>query len=220
VVRLGERDRRRYETAVAAAVPAVERGLSHGVIANRARPHSAGFTLEPFVNARRRYARSVAETPDSGSLRAAFIGDVHDCYGSIGPQVVSRSLRTLRVPDEAVQRIDEILRAFHSLGVRGLPIGPEASAVLANAVLAPVDLAIAAAAAGPVFRWVDDVIAFSPDVAGARRAERAFARALEELGLASHPGKCTVVDARDELRSGASSPSPAGPSARGMMRAP
>ncbi len=40
LVHLGDRDRRRYEAAVAAVIPSVERALTRGVVANRARRRS------------------------------------------------------------------------------------------------------------------------------------------------------------------------------------
>jgi hypothetical protein len=203
---LGPRDLRRYEAAVAAVVPAVERSLGDVAVANRSRPVAAGLRLEPWSRARDRYLRRIAAAA-KGPIRAAFVGDVRDCYGSITHVEVVRALRRLGVLEVEVNAIVEALRGFEERGVRGLPVGPQPSAVLANAVLAPVDRAVAGAVDGPVLRWVDDVVAFATDGQGARRAADVFGQTLVELGLAPHEGKSMTIDDPRALRSAGARPS-------------
>jgi hypothetical protein len=205
LTRLGDRDQHRYRVAVARVVPAAERALGPGVIAHRARATATGFELERWPAARRRFLRSVASA-SAGPARAAFVGDVADCYGSILPAAVDAALRRVGAPEDAVRAIDELLRRFAAHGVRGLPVGPEPSAILANVVLGPVDRALTEATGGPSFRWVDDVVTLAADVAAARRAAAAFARSLDRLGLAAHPGKCRVVDDAAAIRTSVSRP--------------
>jgi len=76
-----------------------------------------------------------------------------------------------------------------------LPVGPEPSAVLANAVLAPVDLAVAAAGV-PHVRWVDDVVAFVPGRRRAVRVTDAVRRELEAMGLRPNEAKTRIEDRR------------------------
>ena len=72
-----------------------------------------------------------------------------------------------------VGRIVGLLDRFARAGVEGLPVGPPASAVLANAVLGRVDRTLDAA--GLMWaRWVDDVVVAGP----AERAAETFAAAL------------------------------------------
>jgi hypothetical protein len=218
LTRLGERDRRRFDRAVAAVVSAVERGLADGVMANRARAGTRGVELQPWASARRGFRREVALA--ARASRAAFLGDVHDCYASIRVPVVERALGELGAPHDDVAWVCELLRSFEERGVPGLPVGPAPSAVLANAVLAPVDRAMREATDGAVFRWVDDVLAFTSDRAGAQRAADAFHRALEELGLVAHPLKCRLTLDATEAVIGASAPSGVRGRGRGMMRRP
>jgi hypothetical protein len=218
LTRLGERDRWRFERAVAAVVPTVERGLAEGIMANRARAGAHGLELQPWQTARRRFQREVAMA--AGSSRAAFVGDVHECYASIRAVAVERALADLGVAHDDVARVCGLLRSFEERGVTGLPIGPAPSAVLANAVLAPVDRAMRAAASGPVFRWVDDVVAFTSGRLGAERVAGAFQRSLEDAGLLAHPTKCSVT--LEPLESVVASSAASGMRARGhgMMRRP
>ena len=209
MVHLGERDRRRFEEAVATVAPRVERALGPGVVANRSRPAGPTFELEPWRIARRRFRNSVAEA--MVAARSVFVGDVLDCYGSISTATVERALRRVGVPWAEIEHVTELLRSFHDRGVRGLPIGPEPSAVLANAVLAPVDRALADTSANHVLRWVDDVIVFAPDQRVAERAAAAFERTLREIGLVAHPDKCRIVDDQRVIAPVGSAPSPSEP---------
>ncbi len=203
---LGPRDLRRYEAAVAAVVPAVERSLGEVAIANRARPVAAGLRLEPWSRARDRYRRKVAAAV-TGPFRVAFVGDVRDCYGSITHGEVARALRCIGAHEDDVEAVVETLRGFEERGVRGLPVGPPPSAVLANAVLAPVDRAVAGAVDGPVLRWVDDVVACATARQSVRRAAAIFERSLAELGLAPHEGKSSTIDEPRALGPTAARPS-------------
>ena len=218
LTRLGERDRWRFDRAVAGVVPAVERGLDGGVMANRARVRTQGVELQSWSSARRRFQREIALA--AGSSRAAFVGDVLECYGSIRAAAVERALADLGAPHDDVARVCGLLRSFEERGVPGLPVGPAPSAVLANAVLAQLDRALREAAGGPVFRWVDDVVAFTSGRVGAERTADAFHRALEDLGLVAHPLKCRLTLDAAEAVAGASAASGVRGRGHGMMRRP
>ena len=216
---LGERDRRRYDEVVAAVTPEAEHALTPGVVANRARMNGERLELEPWRLARGRFIRSLSAAM-RGPSRAAFVGDVHDCYGCITPATVERVLQRLGVAPSRIERLATLLRSFESRGVRGLPIGPYPSAVLANVVLAPVDDALREAAVGPILRWVDDVVAFTPDIVAAHRTAAAFDRALNALGLSVNDAKCHLVDDPVGVLPGGSKTSLSSPPRHGMMRAP
>ena len=206
IAHLGERDRRLYEAAVAAVLPSVERSLTPGVVANRAVRTATGLELESWMLARLRYTRAL-RAASKGPGRAVFLGDVRDCYGSITPATVQRALCQAGVSPGRAEWVAVLLQSFESRGVRGLPIGPTPSAVLANAVLAPVDTALREAGEGRAYRWVDDVVVFTSDAASSRRARAAFERALAAIGLQAHPGKCRVVDELPAALPHGSSPS-------------
>lgn len=215
---LGERDRRLFDRAVAAIVPAVERGLANGVMANRARTSAPGVELRPWASARRRFRREVDAA--ARSSRAVFVGDVVECYASIQTLAVERALADLGAEGDDVARVCDLLRSFEERGVRGLPVGPAPSAVLANAVLAPVDRALREAADGPVFRWVDDVVAFASGRRAAERIAGVFHRTLEDAGLLAHPTKCRLSPEANDTLAGVSPASGAHRRGRGMMRRP
>ncbi len=182
-----------YAAAVAPLVPAIEASLSPEVLANRvAAVHGspARIELEPWELARARFRRLVRER--AARAGAALMADVHDCYGSISPPTVAACLGALGCPEAEIAAVVRVLERLAACGVRGLPIGPEPSAVLANAVLAAVDRALRDGGWCHL-RWVDDVIVFTdgPDAAGA--ALERFTAAVTRLGLSVASEKTRVI---------------------------
>lgn len=205
-----------YAAAVAPVVPVVEAALPRTVLANRVvavHRDPAAIELEPFPVARARFRRRVRE----GAVGAAcaLMADVRDCYGSIRPEVIGAALADLGCRPGRIGSILGVLERFSAAGVRGLPVGPEPSAVLANAVLLRVDRALAGGGWRHV-RWVDDVIVFARDIEGARAALATVAETLGDLGLALAPSKTRIVVDPGSIRgAGGLSrvPTHAGPSA-------
>jgi len=119
------------------------------------------------------------------------MSDVRDCYPSMG----ERALEALGCSGA----LASFLRALEEAGVRGLPVGPDPSAILANGVLAHADRAAAAAGCRPI-RWVDDVVLVAAGRRPAIRAFDAWRRGLAELGLEAHDGKSRMfTDVREAL---------------------
>jgi reverse transcriptase-like protein len=212
LVRLPPHLERVYTVAVARAAPLVERALIPGVLGNRIDPRSTrGLALARWEPARRRYLRSAGD----GARRAGavLVSDVRDFYGSISAHAAARSLHELGAEPEVIESIGAFLEAIRGAGVRGLPIGPAPSAVLANAVLTRADRALAGLGVRHV-RWVDDVVVFARDDVEARRAEHLLSRALESVGLSIAPEKTAVVPGGPQaaalLRGNVISPAPRG----------
>jgi hypothetical protein len=187
---LGPGDATAYARAVAAITPAIERRLGPEVFANRA---PGGMSLEPWRAARIRWRRSAARLIDAGPSAAL---DVVACYHSITPETVEEAVQRLRVARGAAEEIGRVLRAFRAAGVPGIPIGPEPSAVLANAVLAHVDQELRAGGLRFV-RWVDDILVTGANGRTLDDAERTVERALADLGLRSNLDKRRRFGDRD-----------------------
>jgi hypothetical protein len=199
LARLDPRDEASYASAVGRLVPAIEARLGPDVLANRALGRGAleHTTLESWVEPRRGFHRALRRLAGRGDVTMI---DVLDCYGTIRPHTVESALGPLHRRDAA--GIVRLLGRFEDAGVRGLPVGPEPSAILANAVLSGLDRALDRAGVRHV-RWVDDVAIASGDEASARRALGAAVEALEALGLALNERKTRVLPA-ETLRCSAS----------------
>ena len=112
--------------------------------------------------------------------------DVARFYGSVREP----ALRTALAGD--VEGVLGVLRALWDDGVEGLPVGPEVSAILANAVLAGADDAIRRAGGAPI-RWVDDWVIRVPDRRVAGSVLVALESALRDAGLGLNLAKTEVV---------------------------
>jgi len=183
----------RYRDAVRPLAARIERSLGSEVFAIRSRPRGAGWRLDPWAAARvawqstlRRAIREVAP----GTVFA--VADVRDCYGSISPETI----RALLGP-EAAHAI-AVLRRLSQHGVRGLPVGPDPSAILANAVLSRLDRSIRPHGVR-FMRWVDDLVLWG-DRDDVRRAMAALGSAAAGVGLDLHPDKTRILVDRVEAR--------------------
>jgi hypothetical protein len=182
-----------YREAVRRLAGRIQRMLGPEVYALRTRPASGGWRLEPWGPARdawRQTLRRVAREAPAGTAFA--VADVHDCYGSISPETIAGLLG----PEAAHAVV--FLHRLHEQGVRGLPVGPEPSAVLANAVLSEMDGAIRRAGARHL-RWVDDLVLWGSR-ADLARAMCDLADVADRMGLGLHATKTRLLADRHEAR--------------------
>lgn len=182
-----------YERLVVAVAPTIEDRLSDHVIANRVSATSvapAKLELRPWRLERRRYARLVRVLARHSEV--LVVSDVRRCYATIAPATVARALRRVGTTDRDAEAIAAFLRRLERVGVRGLPVGPPPSAVLANAVLSILDGALDDVGF-PFLRWVDDIVVGVRAV-DARRAIATIDAGLRSAGLERHAGKTRIVD--------------------------
>jgi len=192
IVLLDVRTRERYVELVARSAAAIEELLSQAVMANRVASWSVRppeLALRPWRLERRLFAARLAGL----AVRRGPVAfaDVRRCYASMSPAIVGEALRRAGIPTAC--EVEGFLADLERVGVEGLPVGPDASAVLANAVLAQVDRALRDAGVEHL-RWVDDVVLSGVDTAAALSA---FRTALESIGLRANETKTRIVaDAR------------------------
>jgi hypothetical protein len=188
---LDRADEARYVAVVERVAGLVERSLGAQVLANRA---VEGTALAPWRPAWRRLLRARAEL--SGRGRFVVHADVRRCYPSITSGTVARALDELGACEDDARAVVSLLDRFQETSVPGLPIGPDPSAVLANAVLASVDHTLRSEGFQHV-RWVDDVWAAARDADHARRALDRLRGALRRLGLEVHEDKTEIIESGD-----------------------
>jgi len=183
----------RYTALVSAVALRVDEELSPSVAANRvanACVDPPGLVLRSFRDERvafgLRFARLAQRTP------CLLFADVRECYRSIAPDVVAASLRSLGCDGPSVDGVAAFLRALQKRGVEGLPVGPDPSAVLANAVLAEADRALERLGA-PHLRWVDDLVVGVDGSRGAATVLRVAREALDRVGLCLNDEKTRLV---------------------------
>jgi hypothetical protein len=186
LVRLDPPDQRTYRRLVLPLVPRIERSV--GPLAFAPRAISDG-RLRPWPDARSAWRRAVHRSIVRAPGSVVIVSDVRDCYPSVG----ERALESVACSDQ----LAAFLQGMADAGVRGIPVGPDPSAILANGVLAYADRAAAAAGCRPI-RWVDDVVLVAAGRRPVIRAFDAWRRALAELGLEAHDGKTRMFTDVDE----------------------
>jgi hypothetical protein len=176
LTRLDAGERWSYDVAVALAFPDIR--LGPAVFGSPARTTSLAV--------QRRRWRSAVRARAAGA-RSVVVSDVAACYPSIRePAIRMAAARAGGDPTPLLRAI----ASYRRIGGDGIPIGPSASALVADAVLALADDGARTAGCPPV-RWVDDVV-FAGDRDAVARGSRAWRRMLVDLGMHEHDGKRTT----------------------------
>lgn len=122
--------------------------------------------------------------------------DVEAFYASVRPEVLAACLRAVGVEEDTSLRAAGMLEGWSRWGCLGLPVGPPGSAVMANAVLVPVDRTLGTR---PFVRWVDDYRISVATEADARAVLGRIDTVLASLRLRRSTGK-TVTGPAGDLR--------------------
>jgi hypothetical protein len=190
---LSAREAHRYTGLVAAVAGVVESELSDRVAAHRLSAYEVeppALHFVPWRVERAAFGRGLAAM--AAAHPCLVFTDVRDCYGAIRPEVVRDALADVGADPVACDGVRGFLRTLEERGVRGLPVGPAPSAVLANVVLAAADRTLDGWGV-PYLRWVDDVVAGTPDRDTAERVIAGLGAALGRVGLALNDSKTRVV---------------------------
>ncbi len=192
---LSYRDARRWHALAGRVTRVLEQRLSDQVCGNRATVDGPGWSLRalrPSLGKARLRAQRLASRT-SLLIRA----DVASFYPSVTPGVLSGSLRRVGVEPADARLAADLVDGWGSDGYAGLPIGPPGSAVLANAVLRPVDGALREL---PFLRWVDDYLIGCRTERDAHRALDLLDETLAGMGLRRSRAKTRVEEDRRSIR--------------------
>lgn len=125
--------------------------------------------------------------------------DVASYYPSIRLGSLLQGLTETGCSSYAVQRLEYFLLGLEKWGLRGLPIGPEASSILGNAYLLPVDSLIRKKSLS-FSRFSDDFRFWDVSPAGWVDVLELVDSGLKKLGLSLNAGKTRILTSREEVR--------------------
>lgn len=134
------------------------------------------------------------------SLSALAVGrpemlqvDIEDYYPSVAPHVVSAALKAWGARERDSLHVIALLQGWAAqFGLRGLPIGPTGSALIATSLLATLD-EVCERHGLEFTRFMDDMRIFGSSL-DSTGVQEALAAAANLLGLRLHPRKTTIVE--------------------------
>jgi hypothetical protein len=186
---LSPRDARAWDRLGGIVATAIESRLGPRVLANRSRVDRSGWRLAGHRPALARARR--AATVLAHGARILVRTDVAAFYPSVTPSALDRALRGIGLDRSDARDSAGMVEGWGSGGYPGLPIGPDTSAVMANAVLAAADRALGPF---PFLRWVDDYLIAVPSERAAHAILDRLASVLDDLGLPLNVHKTAVAE--------------------------
>jgi hypothetical protein len=126
--------------------------------------------------------------------------DISDFYNQIYHHTVENQLNESGLPNQATKWIMRLLEATTAKVSRGIPIGPHATHLLAEATLIPIDNSLTAR--GYTFRrYVDDIVLFFNSEADARAAIYTIAEVLDkQQRLHLQNSKTQILESPDFIK--------------------
>ncbi len=139
----------------------VERALDESVVSWRLTTQPPAWRLwdknESFARQRKEVRSLSRHEPFPGAL----VTDVTNYFPSIATEILIKHLTSLSAPREAVSYVEAALLSWQGAGLKGIPIGPETSALLGNVFLSPIDDELTSLGFKYV-RLTDDLVVLPP----------------------------------------------------------
>jgi hypothetical protein len=195
VARFSTRDRLIYDALVFTVADQIDRHLHPDVSSYR----WDRFKGEPkgwWPNWKSYRAKSLDTIRSDTSLRVAYL-DIAAFYEHIDVAILGDDLEALGGDGRAARHIIDFLTRFQTINhAWGLPQGPDASGILANLYLAPVDAYLAQNSAR-FLRYSDDIKVFHPDWSELRDLFLGVNSQLRSRRLSVSSSKTVILDPQD-----------------------
>lgn len=164
-------------------------GARHHAFGARLVSGPPGWQIEPS-NRAWHCLRDIASVHIASGRYATLVKcDIQRCYPSITAEIVERALVSQGLDAERIGPLVAMLHELILVGApKGLPIGPDASAVIAGLVLGVVDRELAEAGLAHL-RYSDDSFIFVRNGASTAHAYDAYCQALDSIGLEPNSDK-------------------------------
>jgi hypothetical protein len=191
LARLSLEDRLFYEATVFSLAPRIDAEIHRAVYSYRWSAFKGDLKrpIGSWVRMQKHGRFFHKNHPDLSMART----DVSSFYENIDIDILIQELRQLKLGGEALTRLHEFLRAFQEMNhVWGLPQGSDASGVLSNFYLLPIDRIIARTALHHL-RYSDDIFVFGPDQGTLRKCLLDINRAFRGRHLSMSGQKTDIL---------------------------
>ncbi len=185
-----------YEAAVATLVDRIEANLPPFVFGARRVSRSTGS--KDRLGQWHQWRRSVMDCIRSG-YGWMIKTDIVAFFDTVQHRLLFSDIDGLNPDGRVGQALKEMLRIWSSVPGLGLPQGPDASRVLGNLYLIPVDHALAAGA-WLYFRYMDDIRIIGRTRAEAMAGLRVLERECKRRALVLSSQKTTMLNPRQSLQ--------------------
>lgn len=177
-------DRVAYDAVVEAAAKQIDKVLNPKVYSARLKDRKQPGTW-PWIRWRKEVIKAAEEYP------FVIATDIVSYFDLIRHSILYNELRLLKGGDEVVKRLQPMLRTWTRGSDTGIPQGPNASRILANYYLHPVDSLMAAETGCIYSRYMDDIRIQAKNRHCAIQALRTLERECRKRGLvlATHKTK-------------------------------
>lgn len=136
----------------------------------------------------------------SKNFNAVLLVDISDFYNQISHHTIENQLIESGLPNQATKWILRLIATDSAKVSRGIPIGPHAAHILAEASLIPVDNSLSARGL-EYCRFVDDIVIFADDDLTARTNHYQIAKILDkQQRLQLQKGKTKVFSSDDFIK--------------------
>jgi hypothetical protein len=187
------RDRVIYQAAVAAFAPRADALLSEGVLSARLANGDRRFFFKRSSDLFGQFQDRTRDAVDRG-YGFVVVVDVAAYFDNIDHRLLFGQIQSLNPPEEALKLLGVQLNAWDLGGGTGIPQGPNASRLLGNLYLAPVDLAVESSGLDVVYlRFQDDVRIAAKTSADAVRAARILELEMQRRRLTPAASKSRIL---------------------------
>ena len=187
------RDRIVYQAAIAGFADRADALLSEGVLSARVNQGDPKFFLKRSSSQYRQFQEQTREAVSRG-YGHVVVADVAAYFDNIDHRLLFAQIQSLNPPEQAVQLLGTQLQSWDLGGGTGIPQGPNASRVLGNLYLMPVDVAVENSGLDVVYlRFQDDIRIAARTRADAVRAARTLEGELRRRRLTPAAKKSQIV---------------------------
>ena len=178
-----------YRIITGRVASAVDAALSPDVVSCRLESDPPAWSCRGVNEAFGRRRQRGAELLADRRCAALVVTDIRNYFPSITPGMLTEALEHIRAPSGGVSLLERFLSELATVGApSGLPIGPEASGLLGNVAMLPVDDAVAPSVIGHV-RYTDDSWLFLADIHDESAVFESYQDAAAACGLEVNAAK-------------------------------